>query len=106
MSTVHRCCRFSLSRPDIGGCGREVTKHIKKTTSVPETKKKEKLPMKLLDDPNIPTTRRNPQRPHHSHKPLDIAVEIGLKPRRPYWTRRRQHHLNTTPTILDPKNKE
>jgi hypothetical protein len=29
----------------------------KKTTSVPETKKKEELPMKLLDDPRIPTAR-------------------------------------------------
>jgi hypothetical protein len=28
-----------------------------KTTSIPETKKKEELPMKLLDDPKIPTAR-------------------------------------------------
>jgi hypothetical protein len=72
--------RSFLSRPDVVGCRREVAERVKKTTSVPKTKKKEELPMKLLDDPKIPTARRNPQRPHHSHKPLDVAVEIGLKP--------------------------
>jgi hypothetical protein len=71
-----------------------------------ETKKKEELSMKLLDDPKIPTARRNPQRPYHSHKPLNVAVEMGLKPRRPYWTRRCHHHLNTAPTNLNPKYKE
>jgi hypothetical protein len=45
-----------MSRPDVVGCGREVTKWVKKTTSVSETKKEE-LPMKLLDDPNIPIAR-------------------------------------------------
>jgi hypothetical protein len=57
VSTARRRCRSSLSRPDVVGCGREVAEWVKKTTSVPETKKKEELPMKLLDDPKIPTTR-------------------------------------------------
>jgi hypothetical protein len=61
-----------MSRPDVGW-GREVAERVKKITSVPEIKKKEELLMKLLDDPNIPTIRRNPRRPHHSHKPLDVA---------------------------------
>jgi hypothetical protein len=43
-------------------------------------KKKEELPMKLLDDPKIPTARQNPQRPHHTHKPLEVTAEMGLKP--------------------------
>jgi hypothetical protein len=42
-------------------------------------KKKEELPMKLLDDPMIPTTKQNPQRPHHSHKLLDVVIEMRLK---------------------------
>jgi hypothetical protein len=52
----HRC-RSSLSRPDVVGCEREAVERVKKTTSVLETKKKEELPMKLLDDPKIPTAR-------------------------------------------------
>jgi hypothetical protein len=64
------CRRSSLNRPD---------EQVKKTTPVPKTKKNEELSMKLLDDPKIPTVRRNHQRPHHSHKPLDIAAEMGLK---------------------------
>jgi hypothetical protein len=68
--------------------------------------KKEELSMKLLDDPKILTARQNPWRPHHSHKPLDIDTEMGLKPGRPYCTRRRHHHLSTAPTNLDPKNKQ
>jgi hypothetical protein len=60
VSTVRRRCRSSLSWPDIVGCGREVAKRVKKTTSVPKTKKKKELPMKLPDDPKILTTRRNP----------------------------------------------
>jgi hypothetical protein len=51
--------RSSLSRPDVVGCGQEVAERVKKTTSVPETKKKEELSMKLLDDPKIPTARQN-----------------------------------------------
>jgi hypothetical protein len=82
VSTARRRCRSSLSRTDVDGCGREVAERVKKTTSVPEMKKEE-LPIKLLDDPKIPTARRNPRRPHHSHKPLDVAVEMGLKPERP-----------------------
>jgi hypothetical protein len=63
--------------------------------------------MKLLDDPNIPTARRNPRRPHHSHKTLDVAVEMGLKPGRPYCTRHRHHHhLSAASTNLNPTNKE
>jgi hypothetical protein len=57
VSMARRCCRSSLSQPDVVGCGREVAERIKKTTSVPDTKKKEKLPMKLLDDLKIPTIR-------------------------------------------------
>jgi hypothetical protein len=56
-STARRRYCSSLSRPDVVGCGREVAKWVKKTTSVPEMKKKEELPMKLLDDPKIPTAR-------------------------------------------------
>jgi hypothetical protein len=62
--------------------------------------------MMLLDDPKIPTARRNPRRPNHSHKPLDVATKMGLKPEIPYCTRRRHHHLITAPTNLDPKNRE
>jgi hypothetical protein len=39
-TTRHRCCSY-LSRPDIVGCGQEVTERVKKTASVPETRKKE-----------------------------------------------------------------
>jgi hypothetical protein len=93
-------------RPAVVGCGWEVVERVKKTTSVPKTKKKHELPMKLLDDPKNPTARRNPRRPHYFHKPLDVAVEMRLKPGRPYCTRRRHHHLNVAPTNLDPKNKK
>jgi hypothetical protein len=61
-------------------------------------KKKEELPMKLLDDPKILTARRNLPRPHYSHKPLDVTAEMGLKPGRLYCTRRRHHHLSTAST--------
>jgi hypothetical protein len=105
VSTARRCCRSSLSRSDVVGCGREVTERVKKTTSVPKIKKQE-LPMKLLDDPKIPTARRNPRRSHHSHKPLDVATEMGLKSGRPYCTRRRHHHLSAAPTNLNPKNEK
>jgi hypothetical protein len=54
---VPRHCRSSLSRPNIVGCRQEVTERVMKTTSISETKKKEELPMKLLDDPKIPTAR-------------------------------------------------
>jgi hypothetical protein len=57
MSTARRRCRSSLSRPDVVGYGREVVEGVKKATSVSETKKKEELPMKLLDDPKILTAR-------------------------------------------------
>jgi hypothetical protein len=62
--------------------------------------------MKLLDDPKIPTTTRNSGRPHHSHKPLDVAAEMGLKQGRPYCMRHRHHHLIAASTNLDPKNVE
>jgi hypothetical protein len=105
VSTARRRCRSSLSRPDIVGCGQEVTERVKKTTSVLETKKNEELSMKLLDDPKIPTARRNPRRPHHFHKLLDVAAEMGLKLRRPYCTRRRHHHLSVALQTLSLKTK-
>jgi hypothetical protein len=46
-----------MSQPDVVGCGQEVAKLVKKTTSISEMKKKEELPMKLLDALNIPTAR-------------------------------------------------
>jgi hypothetical protein len=55
VSTARRRCRSSLSRPGVVGCGRKVAEWVKKTTSVPKMKKKEELPMKLLDDPKILT---------------------------------------------------
>jgi hypothetical protein len=36
--------------------------------------------MKLLGDPEIPTFGRSSKKPHHSHKLLDVAVKMGLKP--------------------------
>jgi hypothetical protein len=41
MSTARRRCRSCLRRHDIVGCGREVAKWVKKTTSALKTKKKE-----------------------------------------------------------------
>jgi hypothetical protein len=82
VSTARRRCRSSLTRPDVVGCGREVVERVKKTTSVPKTKKKDELPMKLLDNPKISTARRNPRKPHHSHKILGVTVEMGLRPGR------------------------
>jgi hypothetical protein len=95
VSTVRRRSRSSLSRPDFVGCEREVAEWVKKTTSVSKTKKKKELPMKLLDDPKIPTARRNLRKSHYSHKPLDVAAEMGLKPGRPYCTRRCHRHLGS-----------
>jgi hypothetical protein len=60
VSTARRRCRSSLSRLDVVGCGQKVAKRVKETTSARKTKKKEELPMKLLDDPKILTARRNP----------------------------------------------
>jgi hypothetical protein len=62
--------------------------------------------MKILDDPKIPTARRSPWWPHHSHKLLDVAIEMGLKPGRIYWRRCRRHHLGAAPPILDPRNRK
>ena len=81
---ARRRCRSSLSGPDVVGCGREVAERVKKTASVPEMKKKVELPMKLHDDPKISTARRDPRRPHHSHKLLNVTVEMGLKTGRLY----------------------
>jgi hypothetical protein len=39
VSTVRRRCRSSLSWYDVVRCKREVIKQVKKTTSIPETKK-------------------------------------------------------------------
>ena len=75
VSTVRRHCRSSLSRTGVVGCGEEVAKRIKKITSAPETKTKDELLMKILDDPKIPTSRRSPRRHNHSHKLLDVAVQ-------------------------------
>jgi hypothetical protein len=38
--------------------------------------------MHLHGDPEIPLARRSPQKPepYHSHKLLNIIVEMGLKP--------------------------
>jgi hypothetical protein len=55
VSTARRRRRSSLSRSDVVGCGWKVVERVKKTTPVPKTKKKEELPMKLLDDPKILT---------------------------------------------------
>jgi hypothetical protein len=60
VSTAHRCCRSILSQPDVVGCGQKVAERVEKTASVLKTKKKEELPMKLLDDPKILIARRNP----------------------------------------------
>jgi hypothetical protein len=60
LSTTRNRYRFSLSRPDVVGYGREVAKRVNKTTSLPETKKKDELPLKLLDDLKILTARRSP----------------------------------------------
>jgi hypothetical protein len=57
VSTARHHCRSSLSQPDVVVCRREFSERVKKTTSVPKTKKKEELWMKLLDDPKIPTAR-------------------------------------------------
>jgi hypothetical protein len=62
--------------------------------------------MKLLDDPKIPATRKNPWRPHHSHKLLDVAVKMGLKSGRLYWRRRRRRHLSAAPPNLHPKTRK
>jgi hypothetical protein len=60
VSTARRRCSTSHSRPDVVDCGREVTEWAQKATSVPKMKKKDEPPMKLLDDPKIPTARRSP----------------------------------------------
>jgi hypothetical protein len=36
--------------------------------------------MKLREDPKIPLARRSVREPHHSHKFLDVTLEVGLKP--------------------------
>jgi hypothetical protein len=106
MSMGRHRCHSSRSRPDVVGYGREVIERVKKTTSIPKTKKSEELPMRLLDNPKIPTARRNPRRPHHSHKLLGITTEMGLKPVRPYYMRCHHHHLSAVPINFNPKNEE
>jgi hypothetical protein len=59
VSTARRHCRSSLSQPEVVDCGWEVAERVKKTISVPKAIKKEELPMKLLDDPKIPTADKN-----------------------------------------------
>jgi hypothetical protein len=60
VSMARRRYRSIQSRHAVIGCGREVAEWAEKATSIQEMKKKDELPMKLLDDPKIPTTRRNP----------------------------------------------
>jgi hypothetical protein len=60
VSAVHCHCRSSESQSDVVGYGREVAERVQKATSVPEIKKKDEPPMKLLDDPKISTARRSP----------------------------------------------
>ena len=103
MSTARRRCRSYQSRPDVVGCGREVAEQVKKTTSVPEPKKKDEPPMKLHGNPKNATAKKDPREPNHSHKLLDIAIEMGLKPERLYWKRRRRHHLSAAPPNINPK---
>jgi hypothetical protein len=38
--------------------------------------------------------------------PLDVTAEMELKPRKPYYTRHRYHHLNAASTNFNPKNWE
>ena len=106
MSMARRHCRFSLSRPNVVGCGWEVAEWVRKTTPVQEMKKEKELLMKLLDDPEIPTSIRIPQEPHHSHKLLVGAAEMGMKPGRLYWIRRHRHHLSVVPPNLNPKTRK
>jgi hypothetical protein len=49
MSMARRRFRSFPSRPYVDGCRREVAERVKKTTSVPKTKKKEELPMKRAE---------------------------------------------------------
>ena len=78
VSTARRRWRSSVSRPDVVGCGREVAEWVNKTTSVLETKK-DKLPMKLLNDqkhrtPNLAALYE--QREHTNlHTPPSDAKE-------------------------------
>ena len=51
VSTARRRRCSSQSRHDVVGCGREVVEQVRKTTSVPEPKKKDEPPIKLHDDP-------------------------------------------------------
>jgi hypothetical protein len=41
LSMARRRCRYSLSRLDVVGCGREVAEPVKKTTSIPIPEDKE-----------------------------------------------------------------
>jgi hypothetical protein len=54
VSLVRRHCRSSQSGPDVVDYGRGVAERDQKATFVPETKKKDRPPMKLLGDPKIP----------------------------------------------------
>jgi poly-beta-hydroxyalkanoate depolymerase len=45
LQTVSTACRrSSLNRPNVVGCRRKVTERIKKTISIPKTKKKDEAP--------------------------------------------------------------
>jgi hypothetical protein len=97
MSTMYCRCRTSQSRPGIIGCGQEVAERAPKATTVLETKQKDEPTMKILDDLKIPTARRIPRWPHHSHKILDVTAKMAQKPRRLYWRRCRHHHIWALP---------
>jgi hypothetical protein len=50
--------------------------------------------------------RRSPREPHHSHKLLDVVIEMGLKLGRPYYKRRHYHHMIVATPDLNPKTKK
>jgi hypothetical protein len=66
----------SLSRSNVVGCGRKVAERVKKTTSVPETKKKEELPKKLSL-----MIRRTPQ-PDEIHEDHTTPTSLSMLPPR------------------------
>jgi hypothetical protein len=93
--TACRRCRSCVSRLEVVGCGREVTERVKKTTSIPKMMKKEELSLKLLDDPKIPTATRNPRKTTPLSQASRRCRQDGVEMGRPYYTRRRRHHLQT-----------
>jgi hypothetical protein len=74
------CCRClsSWSRHDLVGCERKVVERSQKATSIPEMKKMAKPSMKLERSPHPKVVLDD------SHKLSNVAVEMGLKPKRFY----------------------